>query len=77
MVIAGIEPVGYTNDKMMGPCEESNTNIVTGELLSVDLPTGIPLFTDEKVREILERYDDWIQVVGNDDVTGFMESGEE
>ncbi|CCF31043.1 hypothetical protein HAU46_08555 [Weissella confusa] len=76
MVIAGIEPVGYTNDKMMGPGEESNTNIVTGELLSVDLPTGIPLFTDEQVREILERYDQWIQYVGNDDVDGFMESGE-
>lgn len=76
MVIAGIEPVGYTNDKMMGPGEESITNIVTGELLSVDLPTGIPLFTDEQVREILERYDQWIQYVGNDDVDGFMESGE-
>lgn len=31
----------------------------------------------EKVRKILERYDEWIQYVGNDDVNGFMEIGEE
>ncbi|QYU57966.1 hypothetical protein K1728_00710 [Weissella confusa] len=56
MAVAGIKPVGYTNDKFMGPGEESNTNIVTGELLSVDLPQGIPLFTDEQVREILIKF---------------------
>ena len=81
MVIAGIEPVGYTNDKMMGPGEESNTNIVTGELLSVDLPTGIPLFTDEQVREILIKFsNEYILFIDDDTVDEiideFMESGE-
>lgn len=58
MAVAGINPVGYTNDKVMGPGEESNTNIVTNELLSVDLPQGIPLFTDEQVRKILMKFVD-------------------
>lgn len=53
MTIAGVKPVGYTNDKVMGPGEESNTNIVKGDLASIDLPAGIPLYTDEQVREIL------------------------
>lgn len=39
--------------------------------------SGTGLYSDAQVREILERYDDWVQVVGNDDVTGFMKSGEE
>lgn len=80
MAIAGIEPVGYTNDKMMGPGEESNTNIVTGELLSVDLPTGIPLFTDEQVREILIKFsNEYILLIDDtaeEIVDEFMESGE-
>ena len=80
MAIAGIEPVGYTNDKTMGPGEESNTNIVTGELLSVDLPTGIPLFTDEQVREILIKFsNEYILLIDDtaeEIVDEFMESGE-
>lgn len=40
-----------------------------------DLKTGTEMYTDYQVRKILERYDEWIQYVGNDDVTGFMEIG--
>ena len=42
-----------------------------------DLTIGTDMYTDYQLRHILERYDEWIQYVGNDDVTGFMEFGEE
>ncbi|QPI46234.1 hypothetical protein [Weissella paramesenteroides] len=56
LAIAGVEPVGYTNDKLMGPGEESDTNIVKGNLSSIDLSSGIPLYKPEQVRKILIKY---------------------
>ena len=38
--------------------------------------TGMEIYDETQVRQILERYDELIQYVGNDDVNGFMEMGE-
>lgn len=37
------------------------------------LANNTEYYDREKVRQILERYDEWIQYVVNDDVDGFME----
>ena len=41
------------------------------------LANNVEYYDREKVRQILDRYDEWIQYVSNDDVNGFMETGEE
>ena len=45
------------------------------EVLDVEVVEGVELhmlYTGTQVREILERYDEWIQEVGHDDVDHFM-----
>ncbi|ALI33151.1 hypothetical protein [Weissella cibaria] len=69
MAIAGVKPLDQVKTIYINP--------ISGEPLAVNDVAADKYYDTEKVREILERYDDWIQVVGNDDVTGFMESGEE
>lgn len=64
MAIAGVEPVELTLFSKFGIKITADTN-------------GMDMYTSDQVRELLERYDQWVQVVGNDDVDGFMESGEE
>lgn len=73
MAIAGVEPVGYTNDKLMGPGEESNTNIVSGDLSSIDLPAGISLYTEKQVREILIKH---TAEIGNYPLFSIMKKGQ-
>lgn len=64
MGIAGVEPVELTLFSTFGIKITADTN-------------GMDLYASDQVREILERFDEWVQVVGNDDVDGFMEIGEE
>lgn len=74
MAIAGIEPVELLST--LGKPEVRRGETIRA-LLYADPSGEYEYYTTEKVREILERYDQWVQVVGNDDVDGFMESGEE
>ncbi|MBU7561154.1 hypothetical protein KGP40_04390 [Weissella cibaria] len=63
MAIAGVEPVELTLFSKFGIKITADTN-------------GMDMYTSDQVREILERFDEWVQVVGNDDVDGFMENEE-
>lgn len=69
MAIAGVKPLVKVKTKYVSP-------ISGGPLIINDISAG-EYYDREKVRKILERYDEWIQYVGNDDVNGFMEIGEE
>lgn len=72
MAIAGVKPAAFATSEL-GSMEDAITSITNNRMEPISLPSGTGLFTDEQVREILERYDQWIQYVGNDDVDGFME----
>ena len=68
MTIAGIKPLGEVKTIYINP--------INGEPMWVNDVSAGEYYYREKVRKILERYDEWIQYVGNDDVNGFMEIGE-
>lgn len=69
MAIAGINPLGEVKTIYINP--------INGEPMGVNDVSAGEYYDREKVRKILERYDEWIQYVGNDDVNCFMEIGEE
>ena len=69
MAIAGVNPLGEVKTIYINP--------INGEPMAVNDVSAGEYYDREKFRKILERYDEWIQYVGNDDVNGFMEIGEE